>query len=245
MRLKEKIKKNLQDQIDFNRLPAHIALIMDGNGRWAKQKGRLRTYGHKIGAESLTAVVRHAKKLGVKTISFFAFSTENWNRPKDEVDEIFRIVRKLIKDKKSSLIDSETKFMVIGERDRLDPDIVKDIEEIEEQTKDHTGFTINIALNYGGRGEIIAAVNKILADKLESIDEPTFRKYLQTASIPDPDLLIRTSGEQRLSNFMMYQCAYTELYFPKVHWPDFREKELEEAIIAYQKRDRRFGAIKG
>ena len=115
---------------------------------------------------------------------------------------------------------------------------------IEEQTKDHTGFTINIALNYGGRGEIISAVNKILADKLESVDEATFRKYLQTASIPDPDLLIRTSGEQRLSNFMMYQCAYSELYFPKVHWPDFREKELEEAIIAYQKRDRRFGAIK-
>lgn len=237
-------KKKKKEEIDFDRLPAHIALIMDGNGRWAKKRGQLRTYGHRIGAESLKVIIRHAQKLGIKIISFFAFSTENWNRPQDEVDEIFRIVKDLIKEKKEDCIKNNMKFVIIGEREKLDPDLVKEIEDFEERSKNNDGLIVNIALNYGGRGEIISAVNKILADKLESVDEATFRKYLQTSEILDPDLLVRTSGEQRLSNFMMYQCAYSELYFPKVHWPDFREKELEEAIIAYQKRDRRFGAIK-
>lgn len=237
-------KKKEKKEIDLNRLPNHIAFIMDGNGRWAKKRGKLRTYGHKIGSEAMTAVVRHAKKLGLKIVSFFAFSTENWNRPKEEVDEIFRIVRQLLHDRKEDYINSNIKLMVIGDRSKLDKDIVKDIEEFEDATKNNDGLIVNIALNYGGRNEIINAVNKIIADKVKSVDEETFKKYLQTANIPDPDIVVRTSGEQRLSNFMMYQCAYSELYFPKTHWPDFREKELEEAIIAFQSRDRRFGAIK-
>ena len=234
-------KKKQKEEIDFTRLPQHIALIMDGNGRWAKKRGMLRTYGHKIGVESLRVVIRHARKLGIKVISFYAFSTENWNRPKDEVDEIFRLVGDLVKEKKEDCIKNNIRFRVIGEKTRLSKELLADLEDFQERTKDNDGLTVQIALNYGGRSEIIGAVNRILADKLESVDEETFKKYLQTADIPDPDLLVRTSGEQRLSNFMMYQCAYTELYFPKVHWPDFREKELEEAIIAYQKRDRRFG----
>ena len=233
-----------KEKINFEKLPRHIAFIMDGNGRWAKKRGQLRTYGHKIGAESLLSVVRHAKKLGIKIISFFAFSTENWNRPKEEVDEIFRIVKDMLKEKKENFMQSNIKLMVIGNRSKLNKDLVKEIEEVEEKTKNNDGLILNIALNYGGRGEIISAINQIIKDKVEYVDEETFKKYLQTSQIPDPDLLVRTSGEQRLSNFMMYQCAYTELYFPKKHWPDFREKELEEAIIAFQKRDRRFGAIK-
>ncbi len=242
MRLRKKIEKK---EIDFSRLPTHIAFIMDGNGRWAKKRGMPRTFGHKIGAESLEVVIRHARKLGIKVVSFFAFSTENWNRPKDEVDEIFRIARNLIISKKESFLKSNMRLMVIGEREKLPEDLQKEIIDCEEVTKNNTGLIINIALNYGGRSEIIGAINKLLADGVKSIDEKGFKNYLQTRDIPDPDLVIRTSGEQRLSNFMMYECAYSELYFPKTHWPDFREKELEEAIIEFQSRDRRFGAIKG
>lgn len=238
------LKKKKKVEIDFGNLPSHIAIIMDGNGRWAKKRGKLRTYGHKIGTESMTAIVNHAKKLGIKVLSFFAFSTENWNRSKEEIDEIFRLCEELIDKRYDDYIKSNIKLIVIGGRERLPETLVKKINDLEEKTKNNTGLVVNVALNYGGRDEIIKAINNILKDGLKEIDEKTFRKYLQTSSIPDPDLLIRTSGEQRLSNFMMYQCAYTELYFPKVHWPDFREKELEEAIIAYQKRDRRFGAIK-
>ena len=236
--------KKKKQEIDFNRLPNHIAFIMDGNGRWAKKRGKIRSYGHKIGLDAMKVVVEHANKLGLKTISFFAFSTENWNRPKDEVEELFRLVREMLHDKKEEYIKANIKLMVIGDKSKLDKDLVKDIDDFEDATKNNNGLIVNIALNYGGRGEIVAAVNKILADKLEKVDEEIFRKYLQTSNIPDPDIVVRTSGEQRLSNFMMYQCAYSELYFPKTHWPDFREKELEEAIVAFQQRDRRFGAIK-
>lgn len=236
--------KKKKEEIDFTRLPNHIAFIMDGNGRWAKKRGKIRSYGHKIGMDAMKAVVDHAKQLGLKIISFFAFSTENWNRPKDEVDEIFRLISDLLRDKKDEYVKSNIRLMVIGNKSRLDKKLVEQIEDFEKATAKNDGLIVNVALNYGGRGEIIEAVNKILADKLEKVDEATFRKYLQTADIPDPDIVVRTSGEQRLSNFMMYQCAYSELYFPKTHWPDFREKELEEAIINFQKRDRRFGAIK-
>lgn len=238
-------KKKKKETIDFDRIPRHIAFIMDGNGRWAKKRGKLRTYGHKIGAEALTTIVEHARKLGVKAISFFAFSTENWNRPKEEVDELFRIGEKLCTERKEDYVKNNMKLIVTGSRKGLPKTLVKAIKECEAATKNNTGIIINIAVNYGGRADIINAVNNIIKDGLKKVDEKTFNKYLQTAEIGDPDLLIRTSGEQRFSNFMLYQCAYSELYFPKIHWPDFREKELEEAIIAYQKRDRRFGAIKG
>ena len=239
-----KKKEKLSDKIDFSRLPHHIAFIMDGNGRWAKKRGSLRTFGHKIGAESMEVVVRHARDLGIKVVSFFAFSTENWNRPKDEVDEIFNIARKLLVGKKESFLKSNMRVIVIGDRSRLPLDLQKEIVECENLTKNNDGLVVNVALNYGGRAEIIGAINKIIKDGVKEVNEEIFKSYLQTSNIPDPDLVIRTSGEQRLSNFMMYQCAYSELYFPKIHWPDFREKQLDEAIIEFQKRDRRFGAIK-
>lgn len=237
-------KKNYKDEIDFNRMPNHIAFIMDGNGRWAKKRGMLRTYGHKIGANAMESVVRHARDLGIKVVSFFAFSTENWNRPKDEVDEIFRIARDLLKSKKESFLKSNMKITVIGDVSKLPEDLQKEIAECEQLTKNNTGLIVNVALNYGGRAEIIGAINKIIKDGIKEVNEDIFRSYLQTCNIPDPDLVIRTSGEQRLSNFMMYQCAYSELYFPKTAWPDFREEQLDEAIVEFQKRDRRFGAIK-
>lgn len=239
-----KKKEKLSDKIDFSRLPHHIAFIMDGNGRWAKKRGRFRTFGHKIGAESMEVVVRHARDLGIKVVSFFAFSTENWNRPKDEVGEIFNIARKLLVDKRESFLKSNMRVIVIGDRSRLPLDLQKEIVECENLTKNNDGLVVNVALNYGGRAEIIGAINKIIKDGVKEVNEEIFKSYLQTSNIPDPDLVIRTSGEQRLSNFMMYQCAYSELYFPKIHWPDFREKQLDEAIIEFQKRDRRFGAIK-
>lgn len=238
------IKKKIKDKIDFSRLPEHIAIIMDGNGRWAEKLGKPRTFGHKVGAESLMVVANHAKKLGVKIISFFAFSTENWNRPKEEVDEIFRIAEEFFDKKKDEYANSNMKLMVIGGKEMMPKSLLDKIIEVEEKTKNNDGIIVNICLNYGSRTEIIDAINRIIKDGIKVVDEKIFRKYLQTSNIVDPDLVIRTSGEQRLSNFMMYQCAYSELYFPKVNWPDFREKELEKAIIAYQKRDRRFGKIK-
>lgn len=238
-------KKKENANIDFDRLPKHIAFIMDGNGRWAKSRGQLRTYGHKVGAEALGDIIKHAQKLGIKYVSFFAFSTENWDRPKDEVNEIFRILREMIKQKKDSIINSDMRLMTMGDISRLPSDVVSEINDVIEKTKDHKGITVNIALNYGSRIEILRAINNIIKDGLKEVDEKTFRKYLYTSMIPDPDLVIRTSGEQRLSNFLMFQSAYSELYFPKTHWPDFREKELEKAIIEFQSRDRRFGKIKG
>lgn len=236
--------KEVNPLIDFSRLPKHIAFIMDGNGRWAKAKGKPRTYGHKIGAESMGIVIRHARELGIKIVSFFAFSTENWNRPKDEVDEIFNIATRLLKSKKQSFVKSDMKLTIIGDKSKLPAHLVKEIDDCMELTKNNKGLIVNVAINYGGRAEIVRAVNNIIKDKLSVVDECTFAKYLQTYPLLDPDLVIRTSGEQRLSNFMMYQSAYSELYFPKTAWPDFREKELEEAIVQFQSRDRRFGAIK-
>lgn len=233
-----------KEEIDFSRLPTHIAFIMDGNGRWAKRRGMPRTYGHKIGVESLTHVVNHSRELGLKVVSFFAFSTENWNRPEGEVKEIMRLGKELIKTKKDEYMKNNTRLKVIGFKDKLPKELSAQIDELCEITKNNTGLIVNVALNYGGRQEIVEAVNKVLSSGVKEIDVESFGKYLQTADIPDPDLVVRTSGEQRLSNFMMYQCAYSELYFPKIHWPDFREKELDLAIIEYQKRDRRFGAIK-
>jgi undecaprenyl diphosphate synthase len=235
--------KDNNQEIDFSRLPKHVAFIMDGNGRWAKKRGMPRVYGHKIGANALVRVVRRADELGLKIVSFYAFSTENWNRPKAEVDEIFRLIKQGLKSKRNSFVKRNMKLKVVGDISKLPPDLTKLIEQVEEQTKNNTGLIVNIALNYGGRAEIVQAVNKILKDGLNQVDEKTFASYLQTADIADPDLVIRTSGEQRLSNFMMYECAYSELYFPKKHWPSFNAKEVDKAIVEFQKRNRRFGKI--
>lgn len=237
-----------REKIDPSRMPKHVAFIMDGNGRWAKKRGMPRTYGHKIGVDSLSSVVHHARELGIKVVSFFAFSTENWNRSHDEVKEIFRLCRELLQKKKQEYIDSDLRFCVIGDYSKIskiDSELVEEIADLIEQTKTHTGMVVNIALNYGGRDEIVRACNKILQSGIKEVDEKTFSKYLDVPNLPDPDLVVRTSGEMRVSNFMMWQMAYAELYFPKTHWPDFREKELDAAIIDYQKRERRFGKIKG
>lgn len=233
-----------KEEIDFSRLPEHVAFIMDGNGRWAKRRGMPRVYGHKIGANALMRVVRRASEIGLKVVSFYAFSTENWSRPKEEVDEIFRLCKQALIGKGKSFIKKNLRLKVIGDISKLPKDLTEFIVDLIEKTKNNTGLVVNIALNYGGRAEIVQAVNKILESKQEKVDEATFASYLQTADIKDPDLVIRTSGEQRLSNFMMYECAYSELYFPKKHWPSFNAKEFDKAIIEYQKRDRRFGAIK-
>ncbi|NCB48431.1 MAG: isoprenyl transferase [Clostridia bacterium] len=233
-----------KEEIDFSRLPQHVAFIMDGNGRWAKKRGMPRVYGHKIGANALIRVVRRASEIGLKVVSFYAFSTENWNRPQDEINEIFRLCKQGLKSKSKSFIKRNMRFKVIGDISKLPKDLAEFIVDLTEKTKNNTGLIVNVALNYGGRAEIIQAVNNILEAKLEKVDEATFASYLQTADIIDPDFVIRTSGEQRLSNFMMYECAYSELYFPKKQWPAFNAKEFDKAIIEYQKRDRRFGAIK-
>ncbi len=230
-------------KIDFSKLPKHVAFIMDGNGRWAKIKGKVRTYGHKQGVESVEKVIKHAKKLGLEIISFYAFSTENWNRPQEEVDYIFGLLRDYLKEHKNSFEQNNIKVKIIGDITRLPKDLQKSILDVEKRTHDCDGLLVNVCLNYGSRVEIIRAINNIIKDGVKEVTDEIFANYLQTEGIPDPDLVVRTSGECRLSNFMLYQCAYSELYFPKVYWPDFDEKELEKAIIVYQSRNRRFGKI--
>ena len=230
-------------KIDFSNLPRHIAFIMDGNGRWAKSRGKIRTYGHKQGVEAVEKVIKHSQKLGLEVISFYAFSTENWKRPQEEVDYIFNLLRDYLKEHKDAFTDNNIKIHIVGDISRLPKDLQVAILDVEKRTKDCTGLLVNICLNYGSRVEIIRAINNIIKDGIKEVDDETFAKYLQTEGIPDPDMVVRTSGEYRLSNFMLYQCAYSELYFPKVYWPDFKERELEKAIIVYQSRHRRFGNI--
>lgn len=231
-------------------VPNHIAIILDGNGRWAKSKGMPRNYGHMQGSKNVETVCRAAYKLGVKYLTVYAFSTENWNRPKDEVDALMSILRNYLKTCIKTAEKNNMRVRVLGDKSGLQDDIRTRIEELEEATKAYTGLQFQIALNYGGQDEIIRAVRRIMEDTRDGKivpDEMTaerFSGYLDTNGIPDPDLMIRTSGEQRTSNFLIWQLAYTELYFTDVPWPAFGEKELEQAIEAYQKRDRRFGGIK-
>ena len=232
-----------KQKIDFEHLPKHIAFIMDGNGRWAKCRGKVRTYGHKQGVAAVEKVIKHSQKLGLEIISFYAFSTENWKRPKEEVDYIFELLRDYIKEHKDDFRENNIRLKIVGDITKLPKDLQKAILETTESTKDCTGLLVNICLNYGSRVEIIRAINNIIKDGIKTVDDEIFSKYLQTEGIPDPDMVVRTSGEYRLSNFMLYQCAYSELYFPKIYWPDFKEKELEKAILVYQKRNRRFGNI--
>ncbi len=230
-------------KIDFTNLPKHIAFIMDGNGRWAKAKGKLRTFGHKQGVVAVEKVIKHAQKLGLEIISFYAFSTENWKRPQEEIDYIFNLLRDYLKEHKDDFNENNVKVNIVGDITRLPEDLQTSILEVEQKTKNCNGLLVNICLNYGSRIEIIRAINNLIKDGITEVTDEIFTKYLQTEGIPDPDMIVRTSGEYRLSNFMLYQCAYSELYFPKVYWPDFKEKELEKAIIVYQSRSRRFGSI--
>jgi undecaprenyl diphosphate synthase len=220
---------------------------MDGNGRWAKARGLPRTAGHKRGIERVKEIVREAKKLGISMLTLFAFSTENWNRPKHEIRLLFSYLNIFLKNYTRELMREDIKLNVIGRRDRIDSRIMKKIEEVELLTSDNKSFIFTIALDYGGRWDIIEAVKKILKARdasslsLSEITDDFFRQYLSLGDLPDPDLLIRTSGEQRISNFLLWNLAYSELYFPKTYWPDFDKQELRKAIEVYSQRERRFG----
>lgn len=231
-------------------VPQHIAIILDGNGRWAKAKGMPRNYGHAQGSKNVERICEEAWRMGIKYLTVYAFSTENWNRPQDEVDALMKLLRNYMKTCLKTAKKNDMKIRVIGDIRRLDEDIRIRILELEEATKNNGGLNFQIAINYGSRDEIVRAVRKLVADcaegKIESseIDEKTFERYLDTHDIPDPDLLIRTSGELRLSNYLLWQLAYTEFYFTDVPWPDFSKEELIKAIEQYQARDRRYGGVK-
>ncbi len=231
-------------KIDMQNLPVHIGIIMDGNGRWAKKRLLPRLAGHKAGVDALKRVTEAAQKLGIKVISYFAFSTENWKRSKQEVDGIFDLVLKNLKENYDRFVNGKTKIMTMGDISKLPKELYELLLDITEKTKNNTEFIVNIALNYGSRSELARAFTNLAQKGKTTITEEDIKSELYTHDLPDPDLIIRTSGEMRLSNFMLFQSAYSELYFPKIHWPDFDEKQLKKAIIEYQSRERRFGNVK-
>ncbi len=239
------IEYDLLNRINRKKLPKHIAIIMDGNGRWATKRGLTRVEGHKEGAESARKITEYCVRLGIEHLTLYTFSSENWNRPVREVNTLMNMLHKNLMTQKELLAENNIKFSVMGDLSRLPKKLNKSIEDTSEFSKNHNGMTLHLALNYGGRTEIIDAVKKIVDEGLRSnnINENSFRKYLYDPDLPDPDLMIRTSGESRISNFLLFQIAYTELYFSDVFWPDFGLKELLEGLIAYQKRDRRYGRV--
>lgn len=236
-----------KEHIDFNNLPKHIAVIMDGNGRWAKKKGALRIFGHRNAVEAVRDVTEGCGELGVKYLTLYAFSTENWSRPKAEIDGLMELLVNTLKQEIKRLTENQVKLVTIGETSHLPPECQKNLQWAIDQTKNNTGLTLVLALSYSGRWEIIKAAKALAKGvqdgvvKPEDINESTFENYLQTSGIPDPELLIRTSGELRISNFLLWQIAYTELYITPTLWPDFRKEHLYEAIWSYQQRERRFG----
>jgi len=241
--------KEILQRIKRDKVPRHVAIIMDGNGRWAKEKGLPRISGHQEGAKRVEDVLKVAKSLGISYVSFYSFSTENWRRPKNEIEFLFSLMEKYLDEKKDLLIKNEIKFKVIGRIYELPETLQKKIKKVEEMTKNFKNLTAVFCVNYGGKQEILDAVNKIAYDircnKLKDhfISEKLFRNYLYYPELPDVDLLIRTSGEKRISNFLLWYIPYAELYFTEKYWPDFKEKDFLKAILDYQNRDRRFGAI--
>ena len=231
-------------------VPQHVAIILDGNGRWAKAKGMPRNYGHAQGSKNVERICEEAWRMGIKYLTVYAFSTENWNRPESEVSALMKLLRNYMKTCLKTAAQNDMKVRVLGDLDALDEDIRSRILELEEATKDNGGLNFQIALNYGSRDEMIRAMRRLAKDCVdgkvtpEKIDEATFESYLDTRGIPDPDLLIRTSGELRLSNYLLWQLAYTEFYFTDVPWPDFTKEELAKAIEHYNARDRRYGGVK-
>ena len=236
-------------ELDPEKIPAHVAIIMDGNGRWAKARRLPRIMGHREGMKSVRAVVETARKIGIRVLTLYAFSKENWQRPKEEVSFLMRLLAEYLQKEVDELHEKDIQIRAIGELELLPQEVQGLLREAMEKTRKNQGLILNLALSYGGRAEIVQAARELaracLAGRLkpEEIDEKLFSSYLYTHDLPDPDLLIRTSGELRLSNFLLYQCAYTELYFTPVLWPDFREKEFLEALKDYQRRERRFGKI--
>ena len=231
-------------------IPKHVAIILDGNGRWAKAKGMPRNYGHIQGAKTVEDICEVAYNMGIQYLTVYAFSTENWNRPKEEVDALMKLLRNYMKNCLKRAGKNNMCVRVIGDKSRLDEDIRKSIEELEEATQNNTGLHFSIAINYGGRDELVRAARKVAQKvalgelKPEEITEDIVEGCLDTAGLPSPDLLIRTCNEQRISNFLLWQLAYTEFYFTEVAWPDFSKKELEKAVEAYNRRDRRYGLVK-
>ena len=232
------------------KIPQHVAIILDGNGRWAKSKGMPRNYGHTVGAKNVETVCQAADELGIRYLTLYAFSTENWNRPQSEVDALMRLLESYLKNCIRTAEKNHMRVRVIGDKTRLGAAFREKIAKLEEASASNTGLNLTIAINYGSRDEMMRAMRRMLEDykagsiTMDMVDEKLFSGYLDTKDIPDPDLLIRTSGEQRLSNYLLWQLAYSEFYFTDVPWPDFHKKELELAIEAYNKRDRRYGGLK-
>lgn len=229
------------NSFDLN-IPSHIAIIMDGNGRWAKEQGLKRTAGHEKGAKTVRDITIHASKIGIKYLTLYAFSTENWTRPKLEVEFLMKLLEKYFKSELAIYLENNVKFKAIGNLDKFSPKLQKIIRETEKKTSNCTGLTQILALNYGSRDEITRAVKKLTEKKLE-ITEENIQNCLDTATIPDVDLLIRTSGEVRVSNYLLWQIAYAEMFFTKTYWPEFTQNELDDIISDFNKRERRFGGI--
>lgn len=231
-------------------IPKHVAIILDGNGRWAKKRMMPRQYGHARGAQVVEQICEDAYNMGIQYLTVYAFSTENWNRPDNEVKILMDIFSNYMVEKLEKVGQKNMKIRFIGERSRLDQGMIQKIEDLENSTKHNTGLNFTVALNYGSRDEMVRAMRKMAADvkegklEIEDITESKYTEYLDTAELPDPDLLIRTSGEQRLSNYLLWQLAYTEFYFTDVMWPDFDKEELAKAVDWYANRDRRFGKVK-
>ena len=250
LKIFKKDKDNNEEiQLDFNKIPKHIAIIMDGNGRWAKKRKLPRTMGHKAGVETIRRILKEADRLGVEHMTLYAFSTENWKRPKEEVDALMKLLVQYLTNEVEALHQNGVVLRILGDINGL-PSVVKErISEAIELTKNNNGIVLNVAFNYGGRDEIVRAVKNIASDiesgkiNKENIDEDLFNNYLYTKNSPDPDLIIRPSGEQRISNFLLWQCAYSEFWYSNVNWPDFSESDLQKAIYDYQNRDRRFGGV--
>jgi undecaprenyl diphosphate synthase len=235
----------LARQVNFERLPRHVAVIMDGNGRWAAQRHLPRVEGHRAGIDSVRDIVETSARLGIQVLTLYAFSVENWKRPVTEVSTLMSLLKRYLRLELNTLLRNNIRFQVIGRQEALAPDIRHELAAAEEKTAGNSGMLFNIALNYGGRAEIVEAVRRVLASGIaaDDLDEQRFSGFLYTAGQPDPDLLIRTSGEMRVSNFLLWQIAYAEIWVTDTLWPDFRCKHLLEGVLAYQKRDRRFGGI--
>lgn len=244
------MEKNTLNDIDKNNIPKHIAIIMDGNGRWAKKRFLPRTFGHKAGVETIREIVKECSSIGVEYLTLYAFSTENWKRPKDEVSALMNLLVQYLKKEIKELHENNVVFNTIGDISYLPSVAAKEIEKSKELTKYNTGLTLTLALNYGSRHDIKNAIVNILEDYknekigIDDVDEEFIRNYLSTKSLPDPDILVRPSGEYRISNFLLWEIAYSEFWFSDIYWPDFRKENLHKLILDYQNRERRFGGLK-
>jgi undecaprenyl diphosphate synthase len=239
-------EEKLADQLDFSRIPRHIAVIMDGNGRWAKKRNLLRIEGHRAGAKSVGEAVESCARLGIKYLTLYAFSKENWKRPKKEVATLWKLLEDYLKREDKKLVKNKFRLRVIGQIEDIPARVQRELERVEKKTENNDRLTIVLALNYGGRTEIVDGVKRILAEEkidIQTLNEEKFSHYLYTADIPDPDLVIRTSGELRISNFLLWQIAYSEIWITEEYWPDFRRKHMLQALLDYQKRERRYGDI--